>query len=184
MTTGRVHSSSVTTDRPGIDVSPVDCIIVLSFFALWIFAICLFIRQWYRLRLIKPRNHGMRQKPKNLDSVKIVKRCSDSVIYNSYPLAMTRTMAAREKRLERMHTMPAIKVDPNEKSPARSLKQELEHPTSERPTFDRPVYAFMAPAACMRSLTLPSCAEDSAPYGDGNTSPKESHPMLTLSSNR
>ena len=158
-----VLADSDVSDTTGVHVSPVDCVIVLSFFALWVFAICLFVRQWHRLRLIKPRNHGLKQKPKNLDSVKVVKRCSDSVIYSSYPLAMTRTMAAREKRLARMQTMPAIKVDPDAKSPAKKLKRDLEMP-----------YSLALPSTFVRSLTLPSHCEDS------EAPPSETHPMLTV----
>ena len=112
-----------------VHVSAVECIILLSFFVVWICSAVHFFFKWHKLRLIEPREHTLKQKPKNLDSVKIVKRSSDSVIYHNYPIAMERTMALREKRLARMQTMPAIKLDPTQRSPVRTVKQGLLLPT-------------------------------------------------------
>ena len=38
---------------------------------------------------------------------------------------MTKNMELREKRLRRMHTLPAIKLDIKEHSPAKPLKEKL-----------------------------------------------------------
>ena len=109
--------------------SVAESVIMLAFFALWFGATFFFFRKWHKLRLIQPREHTLKQKPKNLDSVKIVQRSSDSVIYHNYTVAMERTMALREKRLARMQTMPAIKLDPTQRSPVRTVKQGLLLPT-------------------------------------------------------
>ena len=110
----------------GLSVSPVDVVIVTMILITWFVVIGLFINKWQHLRIVEPREYRFQHKPKNLDSIKIVQRPSDSIIYRAYPDAMTRTMAARQKRLERMQTMPAIKVDLTTKSPAEKVRRELE----------------------------------------------------------
>lgn len=120
-------SENITTSSIGqISVSPVDVIIVSFILVTWFIVIGVFINKWQHLRIVEPREYRFQHKPKNLDSIKIVKRPSDSVIYRAYPVAMTKTMAAREKRLGRMHTMPAIKVDLDRRSPAIKLRKEIE----------------------------------------------------------
>ena len=42
-------------------------------------------------------------------------------------------MALREKRLQRMRTLPAIKVNPEQKSPAAVLRRDLNLPNSNTP---------------------------------------------------
>lgn len=50
------------------------------------------------------------QPPKNIETVKVVKRSTDSVIYKSYSRQLSQTMIAREKRMQRQQTMPNIKL--------------------------------------------------------------------------
>ena len=63
----------------------------------------------------------------NLETVKVVKRAQDSVIYKNYSRKMSVTIEAREnKRLQRMHTVPIMTHLP-------SIPMELE-PTLETTT--------------------------------------------------
>lgn len=51
--------------------------------------------------------------PKNMDKIEIVKKPTDSVIYRNYSQKYTSTMQARdirEKKIERMNTMPNLKL--------------------------------------------------------------------------
>ena len=60
---------------------------------------------------MQPRNYYVKHKPKNIETIKVVKRNTDSVIYRNYSSNFNITMKAREKRIQRMKTMPNIKLD-------------------------------------------------------------------------
>ncbi|XP_060077917.1 uncharacterized protein LOC132557449 [Ylistrum balloti] len=90
-------------------VYPEEAIIIIILLAIWIVAVVLFFRQWDSIRILQPMEPRYRHSPKNLESIKVVKRPQDSVIYKNYNRKLSVTMVAREKRhLQRMHTAPAL----------------------------------------------------------------------------
>ena len=91
-------------------VHPGEITIVALILIAWICAIALFLQKWGRIRIVHNQEPRFKREFKNLDTIKVVKRPTDSVIYRSYPRQVSKTMAAREKRIERMNTMPNIKI--------------------------------------------------------------------------
>lgn len=87
-----------------------EMVLIALIVGAWAGAIALFLNRWGRIRIVQNRDFNYRHKPKNLDQIKIVKRPTESVIYRTYPTNMANTLEAREKRLQRMRTMPNIKV--------------------------------------------------------------------------
>lgn len=84
---------------------------MLLLVAVWGLAVAYFLYKWRTMRIIQPSETRTRPYcPKNLETIKVVARHRDSVIYKSYSENMSRTMQARQKRLDRMNTMPNIKV--------------------------------------------------------------------------
>ena len=68
----------------------------------------LFIKQWDNIRILQPMEPRFKHSPKNLDTITIVKRPQDSVIYKNYSRKMSTTMVEREKKLLRMNTVPIM----------------------------------------------------------------------------
>ena len=68
----------------------------------------LFIKQWDNIRILQPQEPRFKHSPKNLDTITIVKRAQDSVIYKNYSRKMSTTMVEREKKLLRMNTVPIM----------------------------------------------------------------------------
>lgn len=93
-----------------IHVQPGEVILVVIVIIAWFCAIALFLHKWGRIRILQPGEPRYKHNPKNLETIKVVKRPTDSIIYKSYPKQLSRTMLAREKRIERMNTMPNIKL--------------------------------------------------------------------------
>jgi len=62
-----------------------DTLVILLVVVLWSVSVVCFWRRWKRFSLLGPRAMHVDQQPKNLDSVAVVRRPVDSVIYNSYP---------------------------------------------------------------------------------------------------
>jgi hypothetical protein len=93
------------------DVHPIEVLIVGLIVTAWICAMALFLHKWGKLRILQSAEPRYNHNPKNIETIKVVKRPTDSVIYRSYPAQLTKTMDARRKRLERMNTMPNIKVN-------------------------------------------------------------------------
>ena len=91
-------------------VHPGEVTIVALILIAWFCAIALFLQKWGRIRIVHNQEPRFKREFKNLDAIKVVKRPTDSVIYRSYPREVSKTMAAREKRIERMNTMPNIKI--------------------------------------------------------------------------
>ena len=91
-------------------VHPGEITIVALILIAWVCAIALFLQKWGRIRIVHNQEPRFKREFKNLDTIKVVKRPTDSVIYKSYPRQFSKTMAAREKRIERMNTMPNIKI--------------------------------------------------------------------------
>src|SRR6218665_2919107 len=84
---------------------------MLLLLAVWACAVAYFLYKWRSMRIIQTSETRSKPYcPKNLETIKVVARHRDSVIYKSYSENMSRTMQARQKRLDRMNTMPNIKL--------------------------------------------------------------------------
>ena len=111
-------------------------VIVVSFILLaWVLAIALFLRKWGKIRIIQSGETHYKTRPKNLDTIKIVKRQTDSIIYRNPSQQLSMTMEAREKRLARMNTMPLITKPVPMCKPLQRLSTV---PTIEVRTYDNP----------------------------------------------
>ncbi|XP_022342893.2 uncharacterized protein LOC111136381, partial [Crassostrea virginica] len=96
----RVHS---------YELRPEEVIFILIVVAVWIVAMVLFYKQWDSIRILQPMEPRYKHNPKNLESIRIVKRPQDSVIYKNYSRKLSITMDEREKRrLQRMNTEPVL----------------------------------------------------------------------------
>ena len=84
----------------------VICIVLIA----WVAAFTMFVNYWGKIRFSSLPESRFRRVYKNLESIKIVKKNTDMVIYKSYTKELSRTMIARERRLQRMSTMPNIKI--------------------------------------------------------------------------
>ena len=105
MVDGFVGTSQLLYIQPG------EIVILLSIFVIWALAIAVFLHKWRSIRIVRsPETRFDCYCPKNLETVKVVARHRDSVIYKNYTENMTRTLQARQKRLDRMNTMPNIKL--------------------------------------------------------------------------
>ena len=93
-----------------LSVRPGEVIIVICILCAWFVAIGVFLRNWTKMRIMHPRDYYQKHQPKNLDTVKVVKHPTESVIYRNFSAERVKNMKAREKRLQRMQTMPNIKV--------------------------------------------------------------------------
>jgi len=68
----------------------------------------LFVKQWDNIRILQPQEARYKHSPKNLDTITIVKKPQDSVIYKNYSRKMSLTMVERQKKLLRMNTIPIM----------------------------------------------------------------------------
>ena len=92
-------------------VYPEEIIFIAIVCVIWAIAVVVFLRQWNSIRILEPIEPRYRHKPKNLESIRIVKRTQDSVIYKGYNRKLSITMVEREKRrLQRMNTAPVLPV--------------------------------------------------------------------------
>ncbi|KAK3583398.1 hypothetical protein CHS0354_040364 [Potamilus streckersoni] len=90
-------------------IYPEEVVIILLVVAMWVVAMVLFFKQWDSIRIIQPQEHRFKHVPKNLETIRVVKKPSDSVIYKNYNRKMSLTMVEREKRrLLRMNTVPVM----------------------------------------------------------------------------
>jgi len=62
-----------------------DTLLIILLMVLWSLSMVLFWRRWKRFSLLGPRVLDVDQRPKNLESVTVVRRPVDSVIYTSRP---------------------------------------------------------------------------------------------------
>ncbi|XP_062592836.1 uncharacterized protein LOC134254329 [Saccostrea cucullata] len=86
-----------------------EIIFILIVVAVWIVAMVLCYKQWDSIRILQPIEPRYKHSPKNLESIRIVKRPQDSVIYKNYSRKLSITMDEREKRrLQRMNTEPVL----------------------------------------------------------------------------
>lgn len=93
-----------------VEVHPGEILLILIVLVAWGSAVAFFIHRWRFIRILQPSEPRYRHCPKNLEHVKVVTRHRDSVIYKNYSENMSRTMMARQKRLDRMNTMPNMRV--------------------------------------------------------------------------
>lgn len=101
----------IKVQRDGLH--PEEIVIILIVLVLWVIAVILFLRQWDNIRILQPMEARYKHSPKNLETIRVVKREQDSVIYKNYNRKLSVTMIAREKkRLQRMHTAPVLPTVP------------------------------------------------------------------------
>ena len=107
-TTPDITSSSGEPSEDDVHIRPIEVILVASILLSWLLAVMMFLRQWGTLRLSSSGEGVYREAKsfKNLDSVKVVSGADNSVISFSHSKSRTRTMEARQKRLDQIHTMP------------------------------------------------------------------------------
>lgn len=122
-----------------------EVILVLMVLSAWAAAFFMFLHYWAKIRLTQPGEPRFKHEPKNLDTIKIVKRNTDMIIYKSYTKEISRTMIAREKRLERMSTMPNIKIGemhPPNKHHGMHMLSSCLHPQTTDTRFQRNIEHF------------------------------------------
>ena len=85
-----------------------EALIVIIVVGIWACAMVLFVKQWDNIRILQPQSVRYKHSPKNLDTIRIVKKPQDSVIYKTYSRKMSLTMVEREKKLMRMNTVPIM----------------------------------------------------------------------------
>ncbi|XP_060578501.1 uncharacterized protein LOC132735565 [Ruditapes philippinarum] len=85
-----------------------EALILFVVVGLWACAMVLFVKQWDNIRILQPQETRYKHSPKNLHTIKIVKKPQDSVIYKNYSRKMSLTMVEREKKLLRMNTVPIM----------------------------------------------------------------------------
>ena len=105
---GRGHYVAI---RHGTQTEEVIVFLILIF--VWIVAVTFFFRKWDSIRILQPMEPRYKHSPKNLETIRIVKRAQDSIIYKNYSRKLSLTMFEREKkRLERLNTVPQINTLP------------------------------------------------------------------------
>lgn len=88
-----------------------EIVLIILVVGAWAGAVALFLHRWGRIRIVQQREFNFRHSPMNLDRVKIVKRCKESIIYRTYPPYIASVFDARERRHRLwMQSMPNIKV--------------------------------------------------------------------------
>ncbi len=97
-------------EHAGITVNPGEVLVVLIILTAWVCAIVVFLNRWSKMRIAPSGASYTAKKPMNIETITVVKNNSDSVIHRNYTKEYNTTMLAREKRIQRMHTMPNIKV--------------------------------------------------------------------------
>ena len=102
-------AEEVIGTRPGFKIGEV--FLVLMVLAGWVSAFAMFLHYWAKIRFTLPNESRFQRSYKNLHTIKIVKKNTDMVIYKNYTKELAKTMIAREKRLQRMSTMPNIKLN-------------------------------------------------------------------------
>ena len=70
-------------------LSAIEVVIILLILAGWVLTLMIFVHKWRHIRILQPREPRFKHKPKNLESIKIVKRPTDSVIYKNYTKQMS-----------------------------------------------------------------------------------------------
>ncbi|XP_045162542.2 uncharacterized protein LOC123527258 [Mercenaria mercenaria] len=85
-----------------------EALILFVVVGLWVCAMVLFVKQWDNIRILQPQETRYKHAPKNLETIKVVKKAQDSVIYKNYSRKMSLTMVEREKKLLRMNTVPIM----------------------------------------------------------------------------
>jgi len=93
-----------------IIIHPAELLLIVLLLAFWAATIAVFLRKWRSIRILQPGEPRFKHAPKNLETIKVVARHRDSVIYNNYSDNLAKTMQARQKRLDRMNTMPNMKL--------------------------------------------------------------------------
>ncbi|XP_074655229.1 uncharacterized protein LOC141908870 [Tubulanus polymorphus] len=87
-----------------------DFAVVLIIVVIWCVAVTIFLQKWGSIRIVQPREPRYSFKPKNLETIRVCKRPTDSVIYKTYSRQLSFTMEKREQKLERMNTLRSIEA--------------------------------------------------------------------------
>lgn len=99
----------ISIERSG--VYPEELVFISIVVIVWIIAVVVFLKQWNSIRILEPVEPRYKHAPKNLESIRVVKRTQDSIIYKGYSRKLSITMVEREKRrLQRMNTAPVLPV--------------------------------------------------------------------------
>lgn len=108
-TTDLPDNKLLRIERSG--VYPEEIVFVSIIVIIWVIAVFVFLKQWNSIRILEPIEPRYKHAPKNLETIRIVKRTQDSVIYKGYSRKLSITMVEREKRrLQRMNTAPVLPV--------------------------------------------------------------------------
>ncbi|XP_041377970.1 uncharacterized protein LOC121390252 [Gigantopelta aegis] len=90
-----------------------EVVVFLILIMVWIVAVTFFFKKWDSIRILQPMEPRYKHSPKNLETIRIVKRAQDSIIYKNYSRKLSLTMFEREKkRLARLNTVPQINTLP------------------------------------------------------------------------
>lgn len=94
------------------EVYPGELVIILIIVVIWMIAVVIFVKQWDSIRLLPPAEPRFKHSPKNLDTIKIVKRPQDSVIHKHPNRKLSIVMVERQKRLlQRTNTAPVLSTN-------------------------------------------------------------------------
>ena len=85
-----------------------EAVVLFIVVGLWACAMVMFVKQWDNIRILQPQPPRFKHAPMNLDTITIVKKPQDSVIYKTFSRKMSLTMVEREKKLLRMNTIPIM----------------------------------------------------------------------------
>lgn len=96
----------IPTRSTGIQLDEACILIVVV--GLWACVMAYFVKEWDNIRILQPQEPRFKHNPKNLETITIVKKPQDSVIYKNYGRKMSLTMVERQKKLLRMHTVPIM----------------------------------------------------------------------------
>lgn len=170
-----------------IDVNPFEVLVVTAIVIVWLCAIAVFVHKWKALRISNPADRRFNYKPKfkNLHTIQVkfdnkcntiiytflatnmlfnyfvvfqvIKCRADSVIHRTHTVKYNTTLAARNRRLHRMKTMPEIKLDfcPGEDEP---LYQPFNKESVDECTLDEVSISHQPQKANItkkRSMSLP-----------------------------
>ena len=147
LTTTSRHQHKQLDTQPPFHEQTGELLLLAVIIGLWLSAIAVFLHRWKSIRIVRaPETRMASYRPKNLEAIKIVAKHRDSVIYKNLPENMSRTLAARQKRLSRMSTVPNIKLGEQFQQLLPQPQSLLFSPLLLQPQArEQPVYCFGRP---------------------------------------
>ncbi|KAH3829180.1 hypothetical protein DPMN_131172 [Dreissena polymorpha] len=124
-----------------------EAIVLFIVVCLWACAMVLFVKQWDNIRILEPQEPRFKHSPKNLHTIRIVKKPQDSIIYKNYSRKMSLTMVEREKKLLRMNTVPIMES-------VSSLKALTSKYRSHLPTIEMEETYYKPPIEPIEEVTV------------------------------